>query len=73
MGFKVGNPMSKSMTKSTFLKPPNVRIEKFQCPSARGLPEDFKTHPTFIPSANFVGVMAVLNMGAFFLGHPVLS
>jgi len=30
-----------------------VRIE--QCPSARGLPEEFKTHPTFIPSANFVG------------------
>ena len=50
---------------------PSVRIEKFQCPSARGLPEDFKTHPTFIPSANFVGVMEVLNMGAFFLGHPV--
>ena len=48
-----------------------VRIEKFQCPSARGLPEDFKFHPTFIPSANFVGVMAVLNIGAYFWGHPV--
>ena len=31
----------------------------FQCPSARGVPENFKTHPTFIPSANFDGVMAV--------------
>ena len=56
-----------------FTQPPKVEIKKFQCPTARELPEDFKTHPTFIPSANFVGVMAVLNIGAFFLGHPEMK
>ena len=50
---------------------PKVKIKQCQLLSAWGLPEDFKTHPTFIPSCNFEGVMAVWNMGTFFLGHPV--
>ena len=44
---------------------------KFQCLSERELPEDSKTHPTFIPSAIFEGVMSIKNINAFFLGHPV--
>ena len=48
-----------------------VKNEKFQCPSERGGPEDFKTHPTFFSSAIFQGVMASQNMVNFFLGHPV--
>ena len=48
-----------------------VKNEKFQCPSERGGPEDFKNHPTFVPSAIFGGVMASQNMVNFFLGHPV--
>ena len=48
-----------------------VKNEKFQCPSERGGPEDFKNHPTFVPKANFGGVMASQNMVNFFLGHPV--
>ena len=48
-----------------------VGIEKFQCPSAREFPEVFKTHLNFIPRAILEGVMAVLNIDAFFLGHPV--
>ena len=35
-----------------------VKNEKYQCPSARGGPEDFKFHPTFVSSAIFGGVMA---------------
>ena len=49
-----------------------VKNEKFQCPSERGGPENFKNHPTFVPSATFGGVMASQNMVNFFLGHPVL-
>ena len=48
-----------------------VKNEKFQCPSERGGPENFKNHPTFVPSAIFGGVMASQNMVNFFLGHPV--
>ena len=47
------------LTLNPIFQPPKVEIEKFQCPSARGLPEDIKTHPTFIPSANFEVVMTV--------------
>ena len=50
-----------------------VKNEKFQCPSERGGPEDFKNHPTFVPSAIFGGVMASQNMVNFFLGHPVCT
>ena len=35
--------------------------------------EDFKNHPTFVPSAIFGGVMASQNMVNFFLGHPVFG
>ena len=49
-----------------------VKNEKFQCPSERGGPENFKNHPTFVPSAIFGGVMASQNMVNFFLGHPVV-
>ena len=48
-----------------------VENEKFQCPSERGGPEDFKNHPTFVSKAIFGGVMASQNMVNFFLGHPV--
>ena len=48
-----------------------VKNEKFQGPSERGGPEDFRNHPTFVPSAIFGGVMAPQNMVNFFLGHPV--
>ena len=48
-----------------------VKNEKFQCPSERGGPENFKNHPTFVPSAIFGGVMASQNMVNFFLGLPV--
>ena len=48
-----------------------VKNEKFQCPSERRGPEDFKNYPTFVPTAIFGGVMASQNMGNFFLGHPV--
>ena len=43
-----------------------VKNEKFQCPSERGGPENFKNHPTFVPSAIFGGVMASQNMVNFF-------
>ena len=46
-------------------------MTKFQCPSERELHADSKTHLTFIPSAIFMGVMTIQNMGSFFLGHPV--
>ena len=42
-----------------FSQAQKVEIEKFQCPSVRGLSEEFKTDPTFIPSAIFEGVMAI--------------
>ena len=45
-----------------------VEIEKCHCPSERELPEEFETHPTFIPSGILEGVKAILNMGAFFFG-----
>ena len=32
--------------KPQFISPQKFQIKKFQCPSARGLPEDFKTHHT---------------------------
>ena len=48
-----------------------IEIEKYQCPSVRELPDDLKTHPTFIPSVIFEGVKAVLNIATFFWGHPV--
>ena len=41
-----------------FSQPPEVEIEKFQCQSERELPEDFETHPIFIPSAILEGVMS---------------
>ena len=47
-----------------------VKNEKFKCPSERGGPEDFKNHPTFVPSAIFWEVMASQTWGTF-LGHPV--
>ena len=43
-----------------------VKNEKFQCPSERGGPEDFKNHPTFVPSAILGGVMASQTWGHFF-------
>ena len=43
-----------------------VKNEKFQCPSERGGPEDFKNHPTFVPSAIFGGVMASQTWEHFF-------
>ena len=45
--------------------------EKSQCLSSRGIREESETHPDNIPSAIIEGVMRILNMGAFFLGHPV--
>ena len=55
--------------KPYFLSPHKSKL-KNQCPSARGLPEDFETQPTFIPSANFEGVTEVWNISTFFGGHP---
>ena len=46
-----------------------VKNEKFQCPSERGAPEDFKNHPTFVSSAIFWGAMASQN-GNIFFGTP---
>ena len=43
-----------------------VKNEKFQCPSERGGPEDFKNHPTFVPSAILGGVMASQTWELFF-------
>ena len=43
-----------------------VKNEKFQCPSERGGPEDFKNHPSFVPSAIFWGVMASQTWEHFF-------
>ena len=43
-----------------------VKNEKFQCPSERGGPEDFKNHPTFVSSAFFGGVMASQTWEHFF-------
>ena len=48
-----------------------VKNEKFQCPSERGGPENFKNHPTFVPSAILGGVMASQTWETLFLGHPV--
>ena len=48
-----------------------VKIEKSQCLSSRGPPGLSKTHLTFILRPIFDGVMAVSNIEAFFLGHPV--
>ena len=42
-----------------FSQTPKVKIEKFQCPSERELPEVSETHPTFIPSAILEGVMSI--------------
>ena len=46
-----------------------VKNEKFQCPSERGGPEDFKNHPTFDPSAIFGEFMASQTW-EHFLGTP---
>ena len=46
-----------------FSQPPVVEIEKFQCLSARELPEEFKTHSNFIPWAIPEGVMAIYGHG----------
>ncbi len=46
-------------TSNPFFSAPEVEIEKFQCLSERELPEDFETHPTFIPSAILEGVMSI--------------
>ena len=62
----------KKMSQWAIAQPPKVEIEKFPCRSARRLSGDFKTHPTFFPSANFEGVMALWNIATFFLGHPVV-
>ena len=43
-----------------------VKNEKFQCPSERGGPEDFKNHPTFVSSAIFGGAMASKTWEHFF-------
>ena len=48
-----------------------VKNEKFQCPSERGGPEDFKNHPTFVPGAILGGVMASQTWKHFLGGHPV--
>ena len=48
-----------------------VKNEKFQFPSERGGPEDFKNHPTFVPSAILGGVMASQTWKHFLGGHPV--
>ena len=58
-------------THNFFSQPPMVKNEKIQCPSERGGPEDFKNHPTFVPSAILRGSNGLSNMGTFFLGHPV--
>ena len=42
-----------------FSQPPEVENEKFQCPLEREIPEDFETHPTFIPSVILKGVMSI--------------
>ena len=49
-----------------FSQPPIVKNEKFQCPSESWGPEDFKTHPTFVLSAIFGGVMASQTWEHFF-------
>ena len=49
---------------SSFSQLPLVKIEKFQCPSEKGWPEDLKIHPTFAPSSILEGIKP-------FLGHPV--
>ena len=43
-----------------------VKNDKFQYLSERGGPEDFKNHPTFVPSAIFGGVMASQTWEHFF-------
>ena len=48
-----------------------VKNEKFQCPSERGGPEDFKNHPTFVSSAFLGGVMASQTWEHFF-GTPCI-
>ena len=42
-----------------FLSPTWSKLKncRFQCSSERALPEVFKTHPTFVPTAFFGGVM----------------
>ena len=54
-----------------FSKAPRVQMTKFQCSSERELHADSKSHLTFDFGAIFVGVIAIWNIGAFFLGHPV--
>ena len=46
-----------------------VKDEKFQCPSERGGPEDFKNHPTFVSIDIFGGVIASQTWEHFF-GTP---
>ena len=48
-----------------------VKNEKFRCPKEKGVPEDLKNHPTFVPSAIFGGVMASRTWEHFF-GTPCL-
>ena len=46
--------------------PVGAKNEKFQCPSEREGPEDFKNQPTFVPSAILGGVMASQTWEHFF-------
>ena len=55
-----------------FSEPPEVKIEKFQWPLERELPEDSKTHPTFIPSAIFEGVYEHIKHRRVFFGTPCI-
>ena len=43
-----------------------VKNEKFQFPSEREFPEEFKNHPTFVTRAFMVGVMASERWEHFF-------
>ena len=66
MLFDVGLP-----TLNPIYSAPKSRNWKISVPISKRTSWGFQTHPTFIPSANFEGVMAVWNIGTFFLGHPV--
>ena len=50
-----------------------VKLEKFQCKSKEGLPKDFQTYPTFIPSVIFEEFICSLKYCVVFLGHPVVT
>ena len=58
MGFTQSESQFKAcnLIKPHFLSPTWLKLKN--CSSERGLPEVFKTHPTFVPSVILVGVMA---------------